>query len=165
MLPIQDISAIQPGSQSVIPFVVIFVIGAAVSCIVWRKRIRRGEILNLAAKRNLEYFRWELPYDFPVNLLDDLGSWDKAHNVIAGPYCSDLLLAFDIKCGWGRQSFTRTIVARRASVPFTDLLITPPDLRCWQENRWRVATLNRATTKASVVLRPRFIEHTWDLLA
>ncbi|ADW70277.1 hypothetical protein [Granulicella tundricola] len=100
--------------------------------------LRLKSLQNLADRYHLMRISNDLPGDFPTDMMDGIGSFNRVSNAFWGSHDADLLLVFDIQIGLGRQSYTRTIVGRRfLSLPAEPKLKS--SLSYQQVGQWRVA--------------------------
>jgi hypothetical protein len=92
-----------------------------------------------------------------------MGGWSKSYNAIGGQDGTDYLLAFDIRVGWGRNSYRQTVVALRSSE-----VRMPPLNRggyIYREGSgWRLVIPKHSWLRAWDVLAPDTIEALWQAL-
>ncbi len=128
-------------SDDAIPFLIfILVAGVSLTSILVGARMRHKAFSAMANERELQYLKWEL-LDFPTNALDPFGNWDKAQEVYRGRVLNGVVMFFTIEQGTGRQSYRRTIVARRfdGAMPVSNLKFYPR-VHIFEHGRWRIVT-------------------------
>lgn len=146
------------------PLALILIVAGGVGLIWQRLRARKRMFAVIAKRYGLECMKWEL-MDFPTNILDPLGSWDKAQEVYRGRVADGVLMFFVIHQGWGRQGYERTIVARR----YDAVLPLPPsdlssEVLLLEYGRWRILTL-RSRWMSGARMKSTAIEQALKMLA
>jgi hypothetical protein len=130
---------------------------------VWIYFRRPGQLRDLAKRYGLQYLGRELPGIYPGNALDDMPSWDYAQNVIFGEVEGDLFLAFDVRIGFGRNGFNRTIVACLAEgIRSTPVL--PLGFRHEDAGQWRSVYRSWSFVPGATMIGTKRIEELWMLL-
>ena len=118
---------------------------------------------------NLGWCDHDLPEDFPYTVFDQLHSWfvpdgyDKPYNVVAGMMGADVLLAFDLKMGSGRNTARTTVVARRSSRR-RPLPVGHRRYTLMERGEWRIVAHRHTFWEGSDLLDVETIRLIWEAL-
>jgi hypothetical protein len=148
----------------VFPAILFAVMVGPFASAIWHRHQTDLALTDLAKRHGLQKMDREL-FDFPMEVLDELKGWQSVERAIGGSSDEDFLMVFDLEQGWGRNRYTRTIVARRYEREIPPTPRIPNGLILLESGRWRALTVRRTSILSRITMSTEDIESAWNLLA